>query len=248
MVLSEEGRDWFGLCLIPLSYPVSLASLVFPMLAVCTLWNANNPWISLANPFAAASSATHPCTHWLSPSQRGPWPQGALGQYEPVTALFEQLGRVLYWPVAARDLFLWGNNHLGAFTFLCLQEPRTWRWGNASNSCGLCCYRESFALMNHSWISEYQEKTECLWSRVLKNLPYFGDWRASFTGDIQENGFRLCSIEPLGTFIAVLPAKQMPLFQRSFEKKPPTSALMFCWVKVSGCEHPPGQCCIGFLF
>lgn len=175
MVLSEEGRDWFGLCLIPLSYPVSLTSLVFPMLAVCTLWNANNPWISLANPFAAASSATHPCTHWLSLSQWGPWPQGALDQYEPVTALFEQLGRMLYWPVAARDLFFWGNNHLEAFTFLCLQEPRTWRGGNASNSCGLCCYRESSALMNvwipgENWMPlEWgTEKPAIFWNRLIQ--------------------------------------------------------------------------------
>lgn len=222
MVLSEEGRDWLGLCLIPLSYPVSLASLVFPVLAVCTLWNANNPWLSLANPFPAASSATHPCTRWLSLSQWGPWPQGAPDQYEPVTAVFEQLGTGLSWPRAPRDLFLWGNNHLGAFTFLCLQELRTQRWGNASNSCGLGCYRESSVLVS-VW---KQEKTECLWSRVLKNLPCFGtalyrreDWTVSFMGDIQQNGFRLYRTEPLGTFLAILPAKQMPLFWWGILKK-----------------------------
>lgn len=151
MVLSEEGRDWLGLCLISLFYPVSLPSLVFPMLAVCTLWNANNPWLSLANPFAAASFATHPCTRWLSLSPWGPWPQGALHQNDPVTAVFEQLPVGLYWPVAAGDLFLWGNSHPGAFTFLCLQELKTQRWGSASNSCGLECVGRAL----YSWMSEY---------------------------------------------------------------------------------------------
>lgn len=165
MVLSEEGRDWFGLCLIPLSYPVSLTSLVFPMLAVCTLWNANNPWISLANPFAAASSATHPCTHWLSLSQWGPWPQGALDQYEPVTALFEQLGRMLYWPVAARDLF-----------FVRKQPP----WGFHSSLSARTEDMEMGKCQQFLWVVLLQGELcthECLNTKRKLNASGVGYWK-----------------------------------------------------------------------
>lgn len=71
--------------------------------------------------------------------------------------------RRLCWPVTARDLFLWRNNHLGAFTFLCLQELRTQRWGNASNSCGLELRGELC--------------TECLNTRRKLNASGVGYWK-----------------------------------------------------------------------
>lgn len=119
----------------------------------------------------------------------------------------------LCWSVAARDLLLWGSNHLGAFTFLCLQELRTQRWGNASNSCGLELQGE---LCTHECLNT-RRKLNASGVGYWKNLMYFGivlysrgDWRVSFMWDIQENGFRLNSAEPLGISLAILPVK--PLF------------------------------------
>lgn len=50
--------------------------------------------------------------------------------------------------------------------------------------------------------------------RILEQPSYSrGDWRVSFTGDIQQNGFRLHCTEPHKSCLATIPAKRLPLFQ-----------------------------------
>lgn len=111
----------------PLLPSVSLPALVFPMLARCTLWNANNPWILLANPSVAASPDAHPYLHQLFPSWQGGWPSRGLDLYEPVSALFEQMGPWLYqlWLLQS---FFWGKkNTLGLSLFFLCKNQRDGR-------------------------------------------------------------------------------------------------------------------------
>lgn len=108
---------------------------------MCMVWNANNPWISLTNPSAATSSATHLCVRQLFPSCQCGWLSHALNWYEPVGALFERLELCL-------PHYFCENSYLEAFSFLSLQY---WRDGRGEMLAIPVGYVVSYSVFVNIW-------------------------------------------------------------------------------------------------
>lgn len=129
------------------------------MLAMCILWNANNPWISLAKLSVATLPTAHPSTRWLFPSWQGGWPRRALDLYEPLVLGFEQLGLGLYRPWLLEMGF---EKTLGLSLFFLCKNQRDGSGEMPAISVGYVVKVTGRAL---SWrMPEHQEKTACLWS------------------------------------------------------------------------------------
>lgn len=147
---------------------------------MCTLWNANSPWISLANPSAAASPANIPCMRQLFPSWQGGQPSCALDQYEPVGALFEQLGLGLYQPWLL-EMFFEKTTTLGlSLFFLC----KSWRDGSGEMPAIPVGYVVGVTGRSlHLWMPEHQEKAECLCGVLIKTAYFEKPCTPEKTGD-----------------------------------------------------------------
>lgn len=192
MALSEQGRGQPVLFLIPPLLPSVSPSFGFPVLAMCTLWNANNLWISLANPSVATSPTTHPCMRQLFPSQQGGWPTCAPDLYEPVGALFEQLGPGLYQPQLLETFSIkqppWG------FHFSFSAGTKEMEVGKCQQFLWVACLVIGRAL--HSRVSEHQGKNNeliCIGVSAKTALLWISrrDWRVPFTGKFRKKGFGL---------------------------------------------------------